>query len=96
MTGQYSEAAIRDPRDLVFGRSPRPVHCGFDLNIGAGTVFPEVNFTLPILTISSESWSEVRAHYEEIAKNILKRAVALQVPGIVLEFELSARHDRAA
>jgi len=28
------------------------------------------------------------AHYEEMARNILKRAVSLHVPGIVLEFEL--------
>ena len=67
--------------------SPKPVNCGFDLTIGNGTVFPEVNFTLPVMNITQATWPEVLAHYEEMATNILKRAVAMKVPGIVLEFE---------
>ena len=84
----YTSLAVAGASGLVFGRAPRPVHCGFDLTIGGGTVFPEVNFTLPPLTIDAPTWNVVKAHYEEIAKNVLKRAVALQMPGIVLEFEL--------
>ena len=59
-------------------------------------VFPEVNFTLPPMTIAAETWPEVKAHYEEMAAQILRRAVALRVPGIVLEFELLPAHDRSA
>ena len=84
----YRELAIPDPRGLIFGRCPRPVRCGFDLAIGDGTVFPEVNFTLPAIEISTGTWSEVIAHYREMAAAILRRAIALQAPGIVLEFEL--------
>ena len=84
----YTSLAIPTPDELLFGQSPYPVRCGFDLTIGAGIVFPEVNFTLPAILIASETWSQVIAHYDEMAKNILKRAVALAVPGIVLEFEL--------
>jgi methanol--5-hydroxybenzimidazolylcobamide Co-methyltransferase len=84
----YCDLAISNADDLVFGKAPRPVRCGFDLEIGAGTVFPEVNFTLPAIEISDATWPQVVAHYEEMARNILKRAVTLQVPGIVLEFEL--------
>jgi len=73
---------------LVFGRATKPVRCGYDLEIGGGLVFPEVNFTLPPLTIEAATWTRVVAHYEEMATNILKRAIALKVPGIVLEFEL--------
>jgi methanol--5-hydroxybenzimidazolylcobamide Co-methyltransferase len=80
--------AIPDPEGLVFGSSPRPVRCGFDLVIGAGTVFPEVNFTLPAMEICAGAWPDVVAQYEEMSAQILRRAVALQVPGIVLEFEL--------
>jgi len=85
---QYRALAIPDPRQLIYGRSPRPVRCGFDLEIGGGLVFPEVNFTLPAIEIRPDTWSEVIAQYHEMAGNILRRAVALQVPGIVLEFEL--------
>lgn len=84
----FTELALPGERQIVFGTSPKPVQCGFGLTIGGGQVFPEVNFTLPALTIDAESWSQVVAHYEEMAKNVLKRAVSLQVPGIVLEFEL--------
>ncbi len=79
--------AVSSPKDLLFGFAPKPVNCGFDLTIGNGTVFPEVNFTLPIMDVSAATWPEVLAHYEEMATNILKRAVAMKVPGIVLEFE---------
>jgi methanol--5-hydroxybenzimidazolylcobamide Co-methyltransferase len=88
MSTTYCDLAIANADDLVFGRAPKPVRCGFDLEIGAGAVFPEVNFTLPAIEISYATWPQVVAHYEEMARNILKRAVSLRVPGIVLEFEL--------
>jgi len=84
----YSALATPRPQDLLFGHAPKPVRCGFDLVIGAGQVYPEVNFTLPPMAITDATWAEVRGHYEEIAEGVLRRAVALQVPGIVLEFEL--------
>ncbi len=88
MSGTYSGLVVTCPDDLVFGTCAKPVRCGFGLEIGAGTVFPEVNFTLPAIAVSDDTWPRVVAHYDEMARNILKRAVSLQVPGIVLEFEL--------
>ena len=84
----FTRLAYNDSRDLVFGHAPMPVRAGFDLTIGAGQVYPEVNFTLPPMAISDATWAEVRGHYEEIGEGVVKRALALQVPGIVLEFEL--------
>ena len=84
----YSALAIPESSQLVFGRAPKPLSCGLGLVIGAGEVYPEVNFTLPALTVCAENWNQVVNHYQQMAQNILKRAVALQVPGIVLEFEL--------
>ena len=83
----FRTLAVKSPQDLIFGFAPKPVHCGFDLTIGNGTVFPEVNFTLPTMEVTKATWPDVIAHYEEMATNILKRAVAMKVPGIVLEFE---------
>ena len=83
----YTELAIQNESGLVFGQAPRPVECGFDLRIGAGQVFPEVNFTLPALEVSQTNWSQVIGHYEEIARDVVRRVVALRVPGVVLEFE---------
>jgi methanol--5-hydroxybenzimidazolylcobamide Co-methyltransferase len=85
---RYRELAINDERDLVFGSATRPLDCGFGLRIGGGLVFPEVNFTLPALEVNASTWTQVLGHYREIAAGVLKRALALQVPGIVLEFEL--------
>ena len=85
---KYSVLAIPSADRLLYGVSPHPLDCGLGLKIGGGTVFPEVNFTLPAMNIAEETWADVVAHYAEMADHILRRAVALAVPGIVLEFEL--------
>jgi methanol--5-hydroxybenzimidazolylcobamide Co-methyltransferase len=84
----FTHLAIPTSPRLVFGTSPKPVRCGFDLNVGGGQVFPEVNFTLPAIAIDAGNWPAIVAHYDEMARNILRRALALKVPGIALEFEL--------
>jgi methanol--5-hydroxybenzimidazolylcobamide Co-methyltransferase len=84
----YSALAIAEEGELLYGVSPRPVECGLGLTIGGGEVFPEVNFTLPPMEISETTWLAVLTHYNEMAGHILRRAAALSVPGIVLEFEL--------
>ncbi len=87
--------AVSSPTDLVFGRAPKPVTCGFGLTIGAGQVFPELNFTLPPLSIEEATWVQVRSHYERIAEQIVRRSAALHLPGLVVEFEqLPAMTDR--
>jgi len=86
--GRYARLAISDSSQLLYGRAPAPVRCGFDLAIGAGLVFPEVNFTLPAILIAADTWQQVVANYDEMATGIIRRAVALQAPGLVLEFEL--------
>jgi len=89
---RYRELAISDPDRLVFGRALRPVHCGFGLGIGEGAVFPELKFTLPTMSLTDDTWSEVVRQYQEMADGIIARAVALKVPGIVLELELLPPH----
>ena len=84
----WNRLTIGDPDELIFGRAPRPLRCGFDLTIGGGEVYPEVNFTLPAIAINGETWVQVVAHYQEMATQILRRITALDAPGVVLEFEL--------
>ena len=84
----YAQLAVPDESQLLFGRSPRPVECGFGLRVGEGQVYPEVNFTLPAISICEETWGQILSHYEGMVASIIKRATALQVPGLVLEFEL--------
>jgi methanol--5-hydroxybenzimidazolylcobamide Co-methyltransferase len=40
------------------------------------------------MNIEEGTWPEVLAHYDEMARQILRRAISLGIPGIVLEFEL--------
>jgi methanol---5-hydroxybenzimidazolylcobamide Co-methyltransferase len=84
----FTELAIESANDLVFGVAPRPVRCGLGLEIGAGKVYPEVNFTLPTMSLTDETWPEVRNHYEEIGRQVVARMTRLSAPGLVLEFEL--------
>ncbi|MGA2485806.1 MAG: methyltransferase MtaB domain-containing protein [Roseiarcus sp.] len=84
----YSHLAVRSADELIFGVAPKPVRCGLGLEIGAGKVYPEVNFTLPTMDMTDETWPDVCAHYEEIGRNVVARAVHLKAPGLVLEFEL--------
>ncbi len=88
MSRVFSNLAVSGADELIYGRAPIPVPCGLGLTIGGGQVYPEVNFTLPVIAVDSSNWSAIIRHYEEMAANILKRAIALRVPGIVLEFEL--------
>ena len=87
-TNSYDTLAISHLDSFVFGRCPAPVRAGHELMIGAGTVYPELNFTLPPMSISAETMSEVRHQYASMVDEALVRAVALQVPGLVVEFEL--------
>jgi methanol--5-hydroxybenzimidazolylcobamide Co-methyltransferase len=85
---RYTDLAISNPDDLVFGRSLHPVRCGSGLTIGDGLVFPEVNFTLPPMSLNDSTRCEVMRQYHEMAEAIIARAVALHLPGLVLELEL--------
>ena len=67
----FAELAIGNADDLVFGVAPHPVRCGLGLEIGAGKVYPEVNFTLPTMELTEATWPEVRAHYEEIGRQVV-------------------------
>jgi methanol--5-hydroxybenzimidazolylcobamide Co-methyltransferase len=83
----FRRLAIADPRLLTFGTAPKPVTTKRGLVIGGGMVYPELNFTLPTMTISEETLPEVRRHYAEIVTEALQRARELHSNGLVLEFE---------
>jgi methanol--5-hydroxybenzimidazolylcobamide Co-methyltransferase len=73
---------------LLYGVCPHPLECGLGSTIDGGTVFPEVDFTLPPMNMTDDTRTEVVAHYDQMAEPILRRAASLRTPGIVLEFEL--------
>lgn len=84
----FVSLAISRPEDLLFGHSPRPLSLPNGMVIGGGVVYPELNFTLPAMEISADTLPEVRRQYQEMIEGACQRAVELQAPGLVVEFEL--------
>jgi methanol--5-hydroxybenzimidazolylcobamide Co-methyltransferase len=85
--GRFTELAYRSPDDVVFGQAPHPVSAGFGVTIGGGQVLPEVDFTLPTMSISAETWNDVQAQFQQMTKGVLSRATQLDCPAIGLEIE---------
>jgi len=79
---------INNIDEFYFGSCPKPVKLKNGLTIGAGSVYPEINFTLPPMEITLATMPEVRSQYEQIIDDICKRARSLQSPGFIVEFEL--------
>lgn len=75
-------------KDLSFGTAVKPVHCKRGMTIGAGIVYPEINFTLPAMKISDHTWSDICKEYDVVLNNICQRVVQLRCTGLVVEFEL--------
>jgi methanol--5-hydroxybenzimidazolylcobamide Co-methyltransferase len=93
----FQTPLLRSSEQLVFGRAPRPVRCGLGLEIGAGQVYPEINFTLPPMLIEEATWTRVREIYAGIIDGLLARARDLALAGLVVEFEqLPPMTDRPA
>lgn len=88
MLTSFQTLAISRPEDLCFGIAPKPVTCGFGLRVGDGQVYPELNFTLPTMSIEAATWTAVRTHYEEIGAMIVKAAKRLHLAGLMVEYEL--------
>jgi methanol--5-hydroxybenzimidazolylcobamide Co-methyltransferase len=84
----FTTLAIDDPNQLVFGKCVHPITLRNGLVIGGGAVYPELNFTLPGMEITAGTMPEVRRQYTEMIEDACTRAVELQAPGLVVEFEL--------
>jgi methanol---5-hydroxybenzimidazolylcobamide Co-methyltransferase len=84
---QFNQLTISDPAQLVFGVAPKPLVTRRGMIIGGGCVYPELNFTLPPMLIEAATMPEVRAQYQQIIGGALHRAVELEAPGLVVEFE---------
>ncbi|MCK5573286.1 MAG: methanol--corrinoid methyltransferase, partial [Bacteroidetes bacterium] len=84
----YQALTIDNTDTFVFGQSPHPLTLKNGLVIGGGTVYPELNFTLPIITIEERTMPEVRQQYTQMIQEACTRAVELGVSGFVVEFEL--------
>ena len=87
MSFTYRSLAIDDPKQLLFGQSPKPLQTRRGMIIGGGIVYPELNFTLPPMLVEAATMDEIRRQYQQIVSGALGRAVELESPGVVIEFE---------
>ncbi len=84
----FHELAYHNLDDFIYGRCLHPLTLKNGLVIGGGTVYPELNFTLPGMTIAEDTMEEVRKQYSQMIGEACTRAVELQATGLVVEFEL--------
>lgn len=84
----FNDIAYSNLKDFVYGYAKKPVVLGNGMVIGAGTVYPEINFTLPPMTISKDTMPKVAAQYKEMITGVCEKAKELEVPGMLVEVEL--------
>jgi methanol---5-hydroxybenzimidazolylcobamide Co-methyltransferase len=87
MTRSFQELAHPNDIDLIFGKTKHPLTTAKGLVIGGGTVYPELNFTLPPIKICDENFAQIKDMYKNIIIDACRRAMELQVPGLCIEFE---------
>jgi methanol--5-hydroxybenzimidazolylcobamide Co-methyltransferase len=83
----YNQLALPTTDELLFGVCRHPVTTRKGMVIGGGVVYPELNFTLPTMTVEPATYPRVRSIYRDIIKGSLERAAQLSPPGVQIEFE---------
>jgi methanol--5-hydroxybenzimidazolylcobamide Co-methyltransferase len=83
----FQQLTIDKPADLLFGTATKPLTTRRGMTLGGGLVYPELNFTLPPMFVDATTMPEVRRQYQQIITGACQRAVELETPGLVVEFE---------
>lgn len=84
----FTQLAYLSLEDFIYGTSKAPVKCKNGMVIGGGEIYPEINFTLPPMTVTGQTMPDVLKEYKAIIDEVCKRAKELYVPGLVVEIEL--------
>jgi len=84
---QFTSLAYKSIDEFIYGSCPNPVVCKNGMVIGGGTVYPEINFTLPNMQVTNDTLTEVLETYYDIITGVLTKAHELHAPGVVVEYE---------
>lgn len=87
MVNVYDKLAYNSLNDFLYGSCPHPVKTKSGLVIGGGQIYPELNFTLPSMTINESTVKDAYKIYTDMTSGILNRARELHAPGLVIEYE---------
>jgi len=71
----FNSLSYESPEDLQFRFALVPVFCGFNLNIGADQVFPEINFTFPLMDVGPDGHKAISAKFVGIVDSVTDRIV---------------------
>ena len=88
MTVKFTELAYTNVDEFLYGTAKKPVKCANGMVIGGGTLYPELNCTLPMMLITEETMPRVLTQYEEMIHGVCSMGVELKVPGMLVEIEL--------
>jgi methanol--5-hydroxybenzimidazolylcobamide Co-methyltransferase len=91
----FRSLAIADADRLGFGIAPLPVTTRRGVVIGAGTVHPELNFTLPMMEVSDATFDRIVEMYRTTVMEACQRALQLRVAAFSIEFETLIEMTRA-
>lgn len=83
----FNSTEYNNLNEFIYGTAKYPVVLKNGMSIGGGTVYPEINFTLPSMAIEQDVMADVISNYKEIITGICQRAKELEVPGFVAEIE---------
>jgi len=84
---EFKSTAYQNLNDFIYAQAKYPVALKNGMVIGGGTLYPEVNFTLPTMMIDEGTMPEVIRNYKEIITGICERARDLYSSGFVAEIE---------
>ena len=87
MAIEFSQTAYTDLNHFLYARAVHPVALASGMSIGGGTLYPEINFTLPSMNVEQSTMQEVLHQYREIITGVCERARDLDCPGFVAEIE---------
>ncbi len=87
MATTFTQTAYTDLNTFLYARAKHPVSLSNGMVIGGGTLYPEINFTLPAIAVEQGTMAEVLRQYREIITGVCERARDLDCPGFVAEIE---------
>lgn len=85
---KFNELVYKDLENFVFGSSAKPVTTKQGIVIGGGRVIPELNFTLPIMSIDETTIEKIYMMYKDTVDDAIKRAVELSLDEYIIEIEV--------
>ena len=71
---KINKFAISTSEGLLFGNALYSVRTKRGLIIGGGSVIPELNFTLPTMSINAQTLPDVCEHYKGVVTDAIEHA----------------------